>query len=178
MSKRRIPAPALLVCSLLSACMSEVYEPVLKFLEERWGPVEFVSRDIPFLETGYYDRELGTPIVRRFLGFETLLPLDGLAEAKLWASEVEAQFTENGRRLVNVDPGLLTQERLVLASFKNFTHRIYQGQGVWADLTLIWQGGDWVILPWTYRDYVNEEMRSVLTELRERYRDKLNQRND
>ena len=76
-----------------------------------------------------------------------------------------------GSRRVNLDPGLITLERLVLASGKNFTHRVYLGQGIWADLTMIYnKKTGWVVLPWTFPDYATEDMKRRLTELRALYK--------
>ena len=74
-----------------------------------------------------------------------------------------------GRRRVNLDPGYLLLERFVLASGKNFTHRIYIGQGIYADLTLMFQKGAFRTLPWTYPDYAARDMQSFLTQVRRKY---------
>ena len=99
-----------------------------------------------------------------------VLPLDGLAAVKVATNALERDSAgPDGRRLVNLDPGYLTLERLVLASGKNFTHRVYLGRGIWADLTLIYQGGDWVSLPWTFRDYASAPVQAFLTRVRDGY---------
>lgn len=120
--------------------------------------------------TGYYDGELGTPITRRILSFGRPLAMDALAEVKLATNALERQWERDGRRLFNLDPGYINQERLVLATGKNFTHRVYLSRGIWADLTLIFQKGDWFDLPWTFPDYAEPEMKGHLTRLREMYR--------
>ena len=79
----------------------------------------------------------------------------------------------DGRRLFNLDPGLLSQERLVLATGKNYTHRLYLGQGIWGDLTLIFQNGGWRAQPWTFPDYAGPELQEHLTRLRVRHKEKL-----
>jgi hypothetical protein len=67
---------------------------------------------------------------------------------------------------VNLDPGLLTPENFILATGKNFSHRVYLGNGVFADLTLVYRNGGFHPLPWTYPDYASEEVRSLLRDLR------------
>ena len=146
--------------------------PLHAELVERFGPVDYKSGLLPFDHTGYYEEELGKPLFRRLLGFERLVPLDGLRDMKLATNELErAHARPDGTRRVNLDPGLLTLERLVLASGQNFTHRVYLGSGIWADLTLIYnkrQG--WVDLPWTFPDYATEDMKRRLTALRSLYK--------
>ncbi|MUM76240.1 DUF4416 family protein [Pseudodesulfovibrio sp. F-1] len=174
MSTPKIPPPGLLIMSVLSARWNEVWPGLLGELETRFGPAGHVSELFPFDQTGYYDEELGTPIGRRLLAFDALRPLDELARIKLDTNAIEAAHAAGTRRCFNLDPGFLTLERLVLATGKNFSHRIYLGQGIWADLTLIWQRGRWSDFPWTFPDYAGPEMKSRLTKLRQLYKTKLN----
>lgn len=167
------PGPALLVCSLLSARMAECADRFRSALEERFGPLAYESGDLPFDHTHYYDRELGTPILRRFLAFDRLVPMNALPGAKHFCVGLEREHMDKERRLANLDPGLITPERLVLATGKNFTHRVYLDRGVWADLTLIWTGGNWLVLPWTFPDYASAPVREHLTALRRICLDKL-----
>lgn len=171
MSRPHEPVPAKLVCSVLAADLSAVWAPTLAALEEAFGPAELASLPLPFTHTAYYDDELGTPLWRRVLAFARLVPQDRLKEAKARTNALEDRLARpDGRRRVNLDPGLLTQERLVLATGKNFTHRIYLGDGIFGDLTLVFQAGSWQTLPWTFPDYASPEMTHILTDIRCRYR--------
>lgn len=170
MSTPAVPLPARAVLSVLSARWDEFWTGLRPRLEDLFGPVDYESEPIPFIQTGYYDRELGTPITRRILSFERLLDMDALAEAKLATNALEKEWERDGRRLFNLDPGYITQERLVLATGKNFSHRVYLSRGIWADLTLIFHGGDWFDLPWTFPDYATSEIKAHLTRLREMYK--------
>ena len=76
---------------------------------------------------------------------------------------------QDGKRSVNIDPGYLLYERFVLATGKNYSHRIYVGQGIYADLTLIFQKGAYRPLPWTYPDYADAPMADFLMEVRHKY---------
>ena len=91
--------------------------------------------------------------------------------AKLFTNGLEETLARpDGSRRVNLDPGLLTQERFVLGTGKNFTHRVYLGEGIFADLTLVFQAGSWQTLPWTFPDYASPDMLEILTDIRLRYR--------
>lgn len=176
MSTPREPLPGKAVLSVLARAgwwESDQGWPLLRVeLLGRFGPLDCESELLPFDHTGYYEAELGAPLLRRVLGFERLLPLDGLRGFKLATNELErAHARADATRRVNLDPGLLTLERLVLASGKNFTHRVYLGSGIWADLTLIYnkrQG--WITLPWTFPDYATDDMKRRLTALRALYK--------
>ena len=176
MSTPREPLPGKAVLSVLASAgwweSAQGWPPLRAELVARFGPLDCESELLPFDHTGYYEAELGAPLLRRVLGFERLLPLDGLRQFKLATNELErAHARPNASRRVNLDPGLLTLERLVLASGKNFTHRVYLGSGIWADLTLIYnkrQG--WITLPWTFPDYATDDMKRRLTALRALYK--------
>lgn len=173
MSIPKLPLPGRAFLSVLSACREEVWPTLRPCLEEILGRIDYESQPIPFSRTSYYDAELGSPISRLVLSFERPLPLDGLADIKLATNRLETRWARDGRRLFNLDPGYVTQERLVLATGKNFTHRVYLSQGIWADLTLIFQGGDWCDLPWTFPDYATPEVKKHLTRIRDMYRESL-----
>lgn len=141
-------------------------------LSSRFGRMDFLSETIPFDGTDYYEGEFGGGLKRRFGSFEDLVTPDGdgLAEIKLFTNGIEDGFlAPDGKRRINIDPGLVSLERLVLASCKNFTHRIYLRDGVWADLTLIYTAGEFKDLPWTYPDYRADVMKSWLRQIRARY---------
>ncbi|MBA4357161.1 MAG: DUF4416 domain-containing protein [Desulfovibrio sp.] len=174
MSTPREPQPGKLVLSVLAAAdWWEISWPDYRAeLVGRYGPVDYETPPVPFEHTAYYDSELGKPLARRILGFARLAPLDALVAVKLATNADERDHARpDGTRRVNLDPGLITLERLVLASGKNFTHRVYLGRGIWADLTLIYnKKTGWVVLPWTFPDYATEDMKRRLTELRALYK--------
>jgi hypothetical protein len=155
----------MLVISVLSADWEAFWPEVSAELTARFGPFES-SEAFAFDQTDYYDEELGTPITRRIIAFDALRPLDELADIKLWTNSVEGRFAVDGRRRFNLDPGFITMQSLVLATGKNFSHRIYLRDGIWADLTLMWQRKRWVDFPWTFPDYAGEAMKTRLTKLR------------
>jgi hypothetical protein len=174
MSIPKKPKDVLLVLSILSSRWDEFWPALLLELEGIFGDVDYVSSMILFDETSYYDEELGTPIYRRFISFKKLVVPDRLPEIKLSTNRLEKRYqTDDGKRIFNLDPGILSFERFVLATGKEYTHRIYLKDGIWADLTLIFQKGRWQVLPWTYPDYAKKEIQDILLYLRNSYREKL-----
>jgi hypothetical protein len=170
----REPLPALTVLSVLSADWEPLWPDILNDLAPVFGPCDFVSDLLDFSHTTYYDQELGTPLKRRILAFRDLVPQERLAELKLATVGLETDLARpDGSRRVNLDPGLLTQERLVLASSKNFPHRVYLGRGIYADLTLVYTRSGWKNQPWTFPDYATPQMHDLFDSLRQSYRDKL-----
>ncbi len=140
-----------------------------RLLTDRFGPVDMVSRWFPFDLTDYYQKEMGAPLFRRMLAFVSLIPREALADIKLKTNALEDAFALDGKRRVNLDPGYVTRANVILATGKNFSHRIYIGQGIWADLTLIYRKGTFERLPWTYPDYCRSDMLLYLKRVRDKY---------
>ncbi len=169
MSVPQDPFPGKLIISVLSAQWEELGSELRTTLQNKFGSTDYQSEKIPFTETRYYNAELGTPIHRRIFAFAALRPQDCLPDIKLECNDLESRYMQGKRRIFNLDPGILSHERLVLATGKNFTHRIYLGRGIWADLTLIYTHGDWQDLPWTFPDYAAEKTKKHLREVRTIY---------
>ncbi len=149
---------------------TSLIEEIMDRLCELFGPPDLISRWMPFDYTSYYEPEMGESLFRRVVAFKYLIRQEDIARIKLRTNEVESRFSRDGRRRVNIDPGYLVHERFVLASGKNFTHRIYIEKGIYADLTLIFQKGEFRTLPWTYPDYADLPMRIFLNRVREKYK--------
>ncbi len=109
------------------------------------------------------------------MGFTELVFQDALAEIKHATHKLEQEFSKEGKRQANIDPGILTAERLVLATGKNLPHRIYLGLGVFANLTFIYRKDSFVPLPWTYPDYVSKEVIEFWNNVRKSYLQKFSE---
>jgi len=168
MSLPQQPKPAKLVIGLLMKDKA-LLEPLAAELASLFGSADTVSSWMPFDYTAYYKSELGSPLFRRLLTFETLIDQQELAAIKLATNRLERAYSRNRRRRVNIDPGYLLYERFVLASGKNFAHRIYIGHCIYADLTLIYRKSAFETLPWTYPDYADQPIRSFLERVRKKY---------
>jgi hypothetical protein len=142
---------------------------VARNLSRSLGAVDMVSRWYPFTETDYYKKEMGSPLFRRLIGFRELIQQDALGDVKGLTNVLEGQLTQDGKRTVNIDPGYLLGERFVLATGKNYAHRICIGGSVFADLTLIYRRGGFRSLEWTYPDYAGKPVLTFLTSVRDRY---------
>ncbi|NPA49003.1 MAG: DUF4416 family protein [Thermodesulfobacteria bacterium] len=172
MSEPTPPKPAQLFFSIFSA-REDLIETAIRELEGCLGPREFESPLLNFDKTSYYEKEFGGGLVRRFVFFEKLIPQEKIVPIKHLAYKIEKKHSRDGARTVNIDPGYLLLERLVLVTFKNFSHRIYLGDYVYAEVTLLFSKGEFQPLPWTYPDYADPEAQKIFIEARNRYRDKL-----
>lgn len=158
--------PAKLVVGLLAsdrALLAQVYSA----LSEGFGDVTLKSPEIPFTFTDYYAKEMGPELTRQWVGFQGLVEPDQLYDFKLTTGQLEKRFRHPaGPRRVNLDPGIISLHNLVLASTKGFAHRIYQRDGIYAELTLLYQNGKFQSLPWTYPDYKTEVCQEFLARCR------------
>ncbi len=168
MSRPQPPEPAKLVIGLLLNKIDLVAETAGK-LSDAFGSADTISPWFPFEYTDYYAAEMGRPLFRRMFAFQRLIGQDDLAGIKLRTNAIENEYCRAGQRQVNIDPGYLLRERFVLATGKNFSHRIYIGRGIYADLTLIYRKGEFQSLEWTYPDYADRYVQDFLLRVRKRY---------
>jgi hypothetical protein len=120
-----------------------------------------------FKFTDYYYQEMGENILRVYFSFHRMIKRDELADVKLASNIFETKFADSqGRRKVNIDPGIVLPGNLTLATTKDSAHRIYIGKGIYAEITLIYEKGEYRSLPWTYPDYALKEIRHFFSEVR------------
>ncbi|MGQ9626282.1 MAG: DUF4416 family protein [Anaerolineae bacterium] len=172
MGRAKEPLPVKLIASLFSA-EEELIEKAKEAMVEHFGPADYESELLPFDHTDYYAPEFGEGLVRRFLAFAKLVDPRELAGIKIWTNELEMKFAEGEKRRVNIDPGYVSQSKLVLATTKDHSHRIYLGQGIYAEVTLRFYKGSFRPWEWTYPDYASPAYISIFNRIREAYRKQL-----
>ncbi|MBI4040380.1 MAG: DUF4416 family protein [Deltaproteobacteria bacterium] len=146
------------------------YDAFLGQASEKWGPHDLFYADLSFHHTTYYEAEMGKNLLRGIVGFKKMMGRETLKEMKQWAMTCEQRFQKsNGSRVINIDPGYVNDAQLVLATRKNFSHRIYLGEGIFADLTLFYKNGAFQSLPWTYPDYAEQPLKGMIDEMRKDY---------
>ena len=147
----------------------DLLKSILEVLSEHYGSIDFISAQMPFHYTDYYTEEMGSPLARRFIFFDVLIPPESLPDVKLLANDVEHRFSVRGKRRVNIDPGYISQAHLILATGKGYTHRPYLRDGIYADLTLMYRGKTFHSLPWTYPDYSAKPVIDMFNRIRSKY---------
>ncbi len=113
---------------------------------------------------------------KKFISFEKLIEHVSLSDIKIFTNQIESDHLKDNKRKVNIDPGYLTLAKLVLASTKDFTHRIYIGKGIYAEVTLFYQDKNYRGWPWTYPDYKSEISLSFFQKVRSAYHNKMSPR--
>jgi hypothetical protein len=178
MGKPREPKPSKLFMSLIYAEES-FFQLGLQDLLLTFGETDFLSERFSFNFTDYYSEEMGPILFRHFLAFPSLIPPSSLPEIKQTTNRIEGKYVHSqGSRRLNIDPGYLSLEHVILATTKGYTHRPYLRDGIYADLTLIYQKGSYRALEWTYPDYGQPNIIALFNHLRTTYAEALKRRTD
>lgn len=174
MAEPRSPVPVLLVVAAFSR-HDDLLERARERLEAEFGPIARKGTPYSFEQTDYYSRSMGPDLRKHLWAFAELIAPERLADIKLRTNALErelgAGFPEE--RPLNLDPGYLVLGKFLLATTKDQQHRIYLRDGIFAEVTLYFQGGTFHPWPWTYADYRLPEVNAFLLEARAYYREKL-----
>ncbi len=172
MGKVKEPLPVKLVVGMISGEES-LFEQAEKKLTQEFGSIDFTRSPLPFNCTDYYKEKMQINLKRKFIGFSSLINPAKIVEIKLFTNQLEENFLypHSKQRRLNLDPGYITLAKLVLATSKNFQHRIYLGKGIYAEITLRYKRGKgFTCFEWTYPDYRSKEYIEIFNHLREIYR--------
>lgn len=145
-------------------------------LAARYGQIDFESGHIPFKCTDYYREEMGQSLWRKFVSFKPLINPEKVVSVKLFTNRVEKKFFFPGtcNRRVNIDPGYLNLAKLILATTKDYAHRVYLGKGIYAEVTLrYFKDRGFQPWRWTYPDYKSREYLDIFNFIRRIYRKQL-----
>jgi hypothetical protein len=148
-------------------------ENIYEKLIEKWGGIEHKSEIIPFDYTDYYSVEMGKNLMRQWVSFKNEINAGALADIKAVSNDIEQKFTVSEKRQINIDPGYITLANVILASTKDFSHRIYLRKGIYAEITLIYKGKEFIFLPWTYPDYKSKTAIDFFKNIRQDFHSKM-----
>jgi hypothetical protein len=169
MGKPKETEPAKLFVSLI-ASGDDIFHQGVKDLHSTFGETDTISERFPFDFTDYYTNEMGKPLFRHFMIFGRLIPIPILPDVKLATNRLEEKYAGlDGNRRINIDPGYICLEHVILATTKGYTHRPYLRDGIYADLTLIYRNKSFQPLEWTYPDYRIEAVITLFNHSRNKY---------
>jgi hypothetical protein len=185
MAEIKQPQPAKLISGALTR-FPEALREIETLLVKDFGPLDLISPVFSFTQTDYYQATMGTDIKRQFFAFHDLISPDQLSSIKVRTNQLESFIAclrpdvhrdrqarkcvyEGIQRPVNIDPGYVTAAKLILATTKDYTHRIYLGQGIYAEVTLHYAEGNYQAWPWTYPDYQTKEYLDFFRQVRQIY---------
>jgi hypothetical protein len=143
------------------------FEAIQKKLDDRFGERQFSFGPVPFSWTEYYSGEMGQSLLKSYFSYQTSIDRDSLPSIKHFTNALEQTSADShGNRLINIDPGYVTRDKVVLATTKDFYHRIYLANGIYGEVTLHYRKGKFRYFSWTYPDFRNAEIMLFLERVR------------
>src|SRR5690348_9844561 len=117
MAAAHLPDPVVLIIATFSRHI-EVLAWARAKLEAVFGPVARASPPFEFNQTRYYEPTMGPGLRKQFLVFDRLVDAGCLPDVKRLTNDLEAELagtkTYPEVRPLNLDPGVLTQGKLLL----------------------------------------------------------------
>jgi hypothetical protein len=172
----RNPQSVKLIIGILAADKTALAAAV-KAISKSFGVIDLTSDVWQFTQTDYYKDELGSNALRQFVSIENLIDPGKLAQIKHDTNSLEQQLADSLKlslpRPVNLDPGFIEPSKLILASTKNFSHRIYIGNKMFAEVTLMYEKGSWRHFEYTFPDYRQSCYQDFLSKVRTRLLEQL-----
>lgn len=155
------PSPIKMFVAVTYNCQADINR-IQAIVDSKFGPREKTLGPIPFNWTEYYSDEMGADLLKTYIVYSTLENRDLLPDLKNFTNDLESQFAVNGKRCVNIDPGYLAKDKLVLATTKDFYHRLYLGKGIYGEVTLHYRKGQYRYFSWTYPDFKEPDLQKFL----------------
>jgi hypothetical protein len=170
------PLPVMRFAALLAGNEAELTAARYE-LTQWYGPIDSISESFALHAPEYHD-EMGRPLIRQWVRFKLLFGPEQLARCKLETNMAETllarQFAARGvQRPVNIDPGYIQRNKLVLATTKDAPHRLYMSEGVYGEAALRWTDHAWGHWPWTPEDYKTPVAGQFFTAARSAYLEQL-----
>jgi len=147
----------------------ESFEKSIPILKRAFGPIDYTSKELDFNHTDYYKKDMGTGLKRYFLSFSRLIDPNNLPAIKRKTIDFEKRISgeiKSVMRPINLDPGYIDAAKLILASTKDYYHRIFIGKEIYGELTLSYRKSSFVPMEWTYYDYKNKDCIEVFNHIR------------
>lgn len=152
----------------------KVYFLVKNILEKKFGRIDFESPNLDFSKyTNYYEEELGKNLKRKFLSFKSLIKPDSIFKIKHFTQKLEKKFSLKEKRTINIDPGYLDFSKLILSTTKDYKHRVYLKDGIYAEVTLYYEKESFRAFDWTYPDYRTSEYIEIFNTIRQIYKEQM-----
>lgn len=172
MGKINKQRPVKLIAGLITS-YGNTYKKAKKLLVACFGAIDYESSELAFDYTDYYEEELGKGLRRHFISFKKLIPPQRLSVIKVKTNKLEEKLSVKNKRKINIDPGYITEAKLILATTKDYKHRIYLNKGIYAEVTLNFSGNTFSALEWTYPDYRTKDYIGIFNHIRKIYTQQL-----
>lgn len=154
----------------------KICKKVIGLLVEGFGEIEKESEPYAFDFTDYYEGEMGKNLMKKFIVFKEMISMDELADIKIFTNGIEDKFAKDRKRVINLDPGYLNKEQLVLASVKGSAYKVYLDKGIYAHLILIFKKNSCIELNRTFPDFREKKVQDFFIKIRDNFISGFNKR--
>lgn len=141
-------------------------------LAQLYGAADLESEQFSFNYSDYYEKQMGKGLKRKFISFKGLISPEELSKIKIQTNGLEAEIKKEfnaNYRVVNLDPGYLTSSALIMATAKDFAHRVPLQNGIYAHLEFLFGKDEVRTLDWTYPDYRTDGYQDFFLKVRRLY---------
>ncbi len=152
---------------------SEDFELAKQLMSDAFSRIDYEGDAFPFVESDYYEAEMGAKLKRLMISFDSLVMPDQLVKAKQTTQQLEKLLANQGNRTANMDIGYLDIFKLILASYKGRGNKIYMGEQIWADMILYFEKGDYQPFVWSFPDFKSGIYNKDLKVIRNIYKNQL-----
>lgn len=149
------------------------FNQVLDLLAEEFSNIDYVGQSFPFTDSDYYEAEMGTQLKRKVISFEKLESPGNLVSAKQTTRKIEERLSVNLGRTVNLDIGYLDMFKVILASYKGRSNKVYMSDNIWSDFVLYFEKGAYQSFVWSFPDFKSGKYNADLMEIRTLYKKQL-----
>lgn len=139
-------------------------------LINKYSEIDFESEEIPFTFTDYYNKEMGSPLFRKFISFKSKINPEDLPDIKIYTNSLENKMKIKNNRVVNLDPGYLSDANVIIATAKNFFQRVPLSKGIYAHIEYVIKNKKFHFLEWTYPDFKSEAYLNFFYKLKELFK--------
>jgi hypothetical protein len=165
-----LPAPCLYIVAV-SSRHDDAFQWAVEKIAAASSPCALKSPLFQFSETDYYEPTMGPELRKQFFAMQELIDPAELTQIKVQSNRWEHEYASGAghpeTRPLNLDPGYLTLGKLVLASTKDHSHRIYLADGIYAEGTLYYKDKRWQHREWTFPDYRREDYHAFFSRCRD-----------
>ena len=151
----------------------DIYQKTKKNILKKYGNMDFESGPLEFNFTEYYQEETGTNLKRRFISLKNLINPDQIKDIKIAMIKLENKYAILKKRRINIDPGYINEAKLVLSTTKDFSHRIYLSDKIFAEVTLLYANKAFRNLPWTFPAYRTKSYKKIFLTIRDLYKEQI-----
>lgn len=169
------PEPVKLFVGILYSDESLMQRAINRLLEE-FSPIDFKSPVFEFSISEYYREEMGWPIFRKFISHFDLIDPKEIAPIKITCNHIEDELAVDGKRKVNLDPGYIDYNKVILASAKYNAQKIYLDLGIYADPTLWYENGAFQSYPYSFPDFKTGQYDQAFLHIRALFKGQLRRR--